>query len=188
MSDNLSGRNFLKELDFAPVEWRELLALSAFRDADKASSSRHSTGAKSSSLRKFRPLRLSDMLGSLPLDRTRHATGASAAPPELTARHGHHLDPVLTQVSVTGDVSLVGDDQPGADGEHVAAIIPLLALCGVDVLDRGEHPNSVQPERRRDDTVHVLRRMPGDPQLLFGVARLDRERRQHAQTLVLGEG
>jgi ornithine carbamoyltransferase len=36
MSDNLSGRNFLKELDFAPVEWRELLALSASLKADKA--------------------------------------------------------------------------------------------------------------------------------------------------------
>ena len=27
MSNNLSGRNFLKELDFSPLEWRELLTL-----------------------------------------------------------------------------------------------------------------------------------------------------------------
>jgi ornithine carbamoyltransferase len=33
---NLSGRNFLKELDFAPREWRQLLTLSASLKADKA--------------------------------------------------------------------------------------------------------------------------------------------------------
>jgi len=36
MSNNLSGRNFLKELDFSPLEWRELLTLSASLKADKA--------------------------------------------------------------------------------------------------------------------------------------------------------
>jgi ornithine carbamoyltransferase len=36
MSDNLSGRNFLKEVDFTPVQWRELLTLSASLKADKA--------------------------------------------------------------------------------------------------------------------------------------------------------
>ena len=36
MSHKLSGRNFLKELDFAPDEWRELLTLSASLKADKA--------------------------------------------------------------------------------------------------------------------------------------------------------
>ena len=36
MSFNLSGRNFLKELDFTPDEWRELLTLSASLKADKA--------------------------------------------------------------------------------------------------------------------------------------------------------
>jgi ornithine carbamoyltransferase len=36
MSHNLNGRNFLKEPDFDPVEWRELLALSASLKADKA--------------------------------------------------------------------------------------------------------------------------------------------------------
>jgi ornithine carbamoyltransferase len=36
MSHNLKGRNFLKEPDFTPVEWRELLALSALLKADKA--------------------------------------------------------------------------------------------------------------------------------------------------------
>ena len=36
MSGNLSGRNFLKEVDFTPVQWRELLTLSASLKADKA--------------------------------------------------------------------------------------------------------------------------------------------------------
>ncbi len=36
MSSNLSGRHFLKELDFTPDEWRGLLTLSASLKADKA--------------------------------------------------------------------------------------------------------------------------------------------------------
>jgi len=36
MSSNLRGRNFLKELDFTPAAWRELLTLSASLKADKA--------------------------------------------------------------------------------------------------------------------------------------------------------
>ena len=36
MSYSLRGRNFLKELDFTPGEWRELLSLSASLKADKA--------------------------------------------------------------------------------------------------------------------------------------------------------
>jgi len=36
MSNNLGGRSFLKELDFDPHEWRQLLALSASLKADKA--------------------------------------------------------------------------------------------------------------------------------------------------------
>ena len=36
MSSNLSGRNFLKELDFSPEEFRELLSLSVSLKADKA--------------------------------------------------------------------------------------------------------------------------------------------------------
>jgi ornithine carbamoyltransferase len=36
MLNTLSGRNFLKEVDFTPVEWRGLLTLSASLKADKA--------------------------------------------------------------------------------------------------------------------------------------------------------
>ena len=36
MQNNLSGRNFLKELDFNPGQWRHLLSLSAALKADKA--------------------------------------------------------------------------------------------------------------------------------------------------------
>jgi len=38
---NLSGRNFLKELDFDPGQWRELLSLAATLKADKAAGSEH---------------------------------------------------------------------------------------------------------------------------------------------------
>src|SRR5450631_838528 len=159
--------------------------LSAFSDADRVSSPRHSRGVKSTSLRKFRPLRLFDMLGSLPLDWTGHASGAAATPPQLAAGHGHHLDPVVAQVRVTGDIAFIGHDHTRADRQHVAAIVPLLALCGVDILDRGEHPDGVQPQRRGNHLVHVLRGMLGDPELQLSIARLDSERGQHAQTLVL---
>ncbi|MEP7034496.1 MAG: ornithine carbamoyltransferase [Actinomycetota bacterium] len=37
MSSNLRGRNFLKELDFTPEQWRELLSLAATLKAAKAS-------------------------------------------------------------------------------------------------------------------------------------------------------
>ena len=37
MTSNLRGRNFVKELDLTPDEWRELLTLSATLKADKAS-------------------------------------------------------------------------------------------------------------------------------------------------------
>ena len=36
MTNNLSGRNFLKEVDFTPLEWRGLLTLAASLKADKA--------------------------------------------------------------------------------------------------------------------------------------------------------
>ena len=39
MSDNLSGRHFLKELDFDSRQWRQLLTLSASLKADKAAGS-----------------------------------------------------------------------------------------------------------------------------------------------------
>ena len=39
MSESLHGRNFLKELDFTPDEWRRLLTLSASLKADKAAGS-----------------------------------------------------------------------------------------------------------------------------------------------------
>ena len=59
------------------------------------------------------------------------------------------LDAVLAQVGVGGDVALVGDDHAGADGEHVAAVVPLLALGRVDVLGGGEDVDVVEAERVR---------------------------------------
>src|SRR5450759_5464263 len=46
MPNTLSGRHFLKELDFGPSEWRELLTLAASLKADKATGNeqQHLTG------------------------------------------------------------------------------------------------------------------------------------------------
>ena len=46
MSNNLSGRNFLKEVDFTALEWLELLTLSESLKADKAAGreQQHLTG------------------------------------------------------------------------------------------------------------------------------------------------
>src|SRR5450631_291544 len=111
-------------------------ALSAFSDAERVSSSSHSRAVKSTSLRKFRPLRLFVMLGSLPLDWTGHAPGTAAAPAELAAGHGDHLDPVLAQVRVARDVAFVGDDQAGGYRARVASVLTALALRGGDLLAR----------------------------------------------------
>ena len=46
MPNTLSGRHFLKELDFGQSEWRELLTLAASLKADKATGNeqQHLTG------------------------------------------------------------------------------------------------------------------------------------------------
>jgi ornithine carbamoyltransferase len=51
MSNNLSGRNLLKELDFAPGEWDQLLTLSASLKADRAAGTeRQQLGGKNIAL------------------------------------------------------------------------------------------------------------------------------------------
>jgi len=94
---------------------------------------------------------------------------------------------VVAQVGVGGDVPLVGHDHPGLDGQHVAAVVPLLPLRGVHVLDRGQHGDRGQLQGGGDGLVHVLGRVLGDLELVAGRARLDRVRRQHAHARVLVE-
>src|ERR1039457_1008082 len=51
MSNNLSGRNLLKELDFAPGEWDQLLTLSTSLKADRAAGTeRQQLGGKNIAL------------------------------------------------------------------------------------------------------------------------------------------
>jgi len=61
------------------------------------------------------------------LDRAAHTAGAASAASELAARHGDHLDAVVLQVGIGGDVPFIGHDHARLDREHVAAVVPLLA-------------------------------------------------------------
>ena len=72
----------------------------------------------------------------VPLDRAAHAARPAPAPAQLAARDLDHLDALLAQMGVGGDVALVGDHHARLDGEHVAAVVPLLALRRVHVLGR----------------------------------------------------
>ena len=120
-------------------------------------------------------------------DRAAHAAGAAPAPAELAARDGDDLDPVVLQVGVGGHVPLVGHHHARFDRQHVAAVVPLLPLRGVDVLDGGQDGDERPVERGRDGPVHVVGRVIGDLELGARGARLDRVGRQHAHPGVLGE-
>src|SRR5580704_17213624 len=71
------------------------------------------------------------------LDRAAHAARAASAPAEFAARHRDDLDAVLLQVGVGGHVPLIGNDHSRLNRQHVAAVIPLLALSGMNVLHGG---------------------------------------------------
>ena len=56
------------------------------------------------------------LLGWIALDRAGHAAGAAAAAAEFAAGHVEHLDAVLAQHGVGGDVAVVAEDYAGSDG------------------------------------------------------------------------
>src|SRR5205085_8028045 len=60
-----------------------------------------------------------------------HAVATAAALAELEALDGDDLDAGLAERGVAAGVALVGDDNAGLDGDHVVAVVPLLAL-GLD--------------------------------------------------------
>src|SRR5580700_6639521 len=103
-------------------------------------------------------------------DGAAHAAGAAPAAAEFAARDGDHLDAVVLQVGVGGHVPLVGHDHSRFDGQHVAAVVPLLALRGVDVLDRRQDGDGGPVERGGHGPVHVLGRVVGDLELGGGGA------------------
>src|SRR6478672_6896110 len=84
------------------------------------------------------------------LDGARHAAWAASAPAELRAGDGDDLDAGLGQAFVRVDVALVGDDDTGCDGEHVVAVVPLLALGLVVVAAGGNEPQARQVESPGD--------------------------------------
>src|SRR5215217_7755321 len=66
--------------------------------------------------------------------------------------------PAWRQPGVGVDVALVGDDHAWCDGEHVVAVVPLLALGLVAVAAGLEDPQARQLERvgDRPDAVRLL--------------------------------
>src|SRR5690606_6606973 len=83
----------------------------------------------------------------VPFHRAAHAARAAAGPAQFAAADLYHLDALLAQVRVGGGVALVGDHHDGLEGQHVAAVVPLLALRGVHVLGGGQHPDLAEAQR-----------------------------------------
>src|SRR5262252_6824857 len=94
---------------------------------------RNRSYSKSISFRKLRLRRLNAISSpgselGVALDRAGHAVAAAAALAELEALDRDDLDAGLAQRGVGARVALVGDDHPGFEGDHVVAVVPLLAL------------------------------------------------------------
>src|SRR3984957_15845027 len=65
------------------------------------------------------------LLGRIALDRAGQAAGTAAATADFAAWHLDHLDAVLAQHSVDGDVAVVAQDDAGGDREVVVPVVPL---------------------------------------------------------------
>ena len=121
----------------------------------------------------------------VPLDRAGHAARAAAAAPQLGAGDGDYLDPLAAEPGVRVDVALVGDDDAGRDGEHVVAVVPLLALGLVLVAAGLEQPEPRHVERAGDRRrrgrpraprrVPSVRRRDAEADQLVADLRVDRE-------------
>ena len=86
-------------------------------------------------------------------DGAAHAPRPAAAAAELRAGDPHDLDAGGLERRVGHGVALVGDRQPGREGEGVVAVVPLLALGGDRVEPGVDHPQPVDAHRggRGDD-------------------------------------
>src|SRR3546814_4007015 len=76
---------------------------------------------------------------------------AAGAPAELGTRYGDEFDAGLPQKRVGVDIAVIGDHDAGLDGDHVVAIIPLLALGRVSVASRLHDPKLGESQRLGDD-------------------------------------
>src|SRR4051812_1729806 len=77
----------------------------------RSSSESHSSGLKSSSLRKLRPFRFVAISAPrVSLDGTGHAPGPATSPTQLGADDQEDLDALVGQVAVRGGVAFVAQD------------------------------------------------------------------------------
>src|SRR4029079_7167721 len=151
---------------------------------------RISSGLKSSSLRKCRPLRLTGVamvIEPIPLSlwrsrrgrsgrvadqRAGHAVAAAAALADLGAVDRQDLDPGLAHQRVGELIALVGDDHAGLEGDDVVAVVPLLAL-GLPRVGAGlDDPQLLELERVLDRAEEG--RLLADVELALRVRRPDR--------------
>src|SRR5581483_12474572 len=95
------------------------------------------------------------LLGGIAFDRAGHAARPAAAAAELAARDGDHLDAVLAQHGVGGDVAFVPDDDAGSHGQVVGAVVPLLSLGRPDVLVGAQHRDLVHVQGPRDGVPQI---------------------------------
>src|SRR3954453_14855810 len=145
----------------------------AFSSAARPSRKCHSVGVKSNSLRKLRLRRLNDifrLLDCVALDGTTHAPRTATPPAEFAAGDSDHLDALPAEERVGGDVALIADDDPGLEGQEVAAVVPLLALRCALVLVGPEYPGPVDAERLCDRGEEVSVRDDLQP-VLIGVGQ-----------------
>ena len=91
-----------------------------------------------------------------------------------------------SKVLVRVDVTFIGNDDTGGDGQGVGSVVPLLTGGGHRVLGRDENFELVDTQGLGDDAVHVLGGVARDADLLVSVWA-QRERRQLPQAAVNGE-
>src|SRR5260370_5155454 len=105
---------------------------------------------KSSSRRKLRPCRLNAIWSRLSFQWAAHAARSAPATAEFVAADGDDLDAVLAEVVVGGGVALVRHDHARLQGEHIAPVVPLLALGGEHVLGGDQDLDVIQSDRPAD--------------------------------------
>ena len=71
--------------------------------------------------------------------------------------------PAAAQFRVRVDVAVVRDDDTGLDGEHVVAVVPLLAIGLHVVAARGEHAERAEAERTSQRREEVGGRFDDEP-------------------------
>src|ERR1700683_4505603 len=112
---------------------------------------RNSSAFRSVSFSRLRPCRSIrySLLGGIASDGAGHAPGTTAAAAEFAAGHADHLDAMLAQHGVGGDVAVVAEDHPGSDREVIVPVVPLLTFGGPDVLVSDQHGDLGYAQRLR---------------------------------------